>query len=343
MEDNQVITQRFCNTLQKNMVAAQGRRRDEIDVLRTAFWFEEIRTRLNASTTYEIERRLEPKAFGKNKDGDHIHRNKWPKYEVGQHVPNDSLVARIDAILPGTKRILNHVLWEVLQAKHSIEEQADDWFRQLGPDIQGCVFKTQRHGTSNSHHRISSSRRQLLLLERRTGIDALACLTILLRESCEQGENPHSIDIGKSIFRMLLVLCYNSQFSKFTQEIFDVYRDKIFSLPQHKGIIFLLKDFDFIEAVELLTIFLHQVGGRSKVSPDGHGLIEVMYKILDGGSGFDALFVLAPPIGPNAPFSELNCKEWKIFETQERFRQWGKEQMFLSNREVLPPKELWYS
>jgi len=324
------------------MHAAQGRRKDEVDVLRTAFWFAEIKARLNASTAYEIERLLEPEAFGKNKDGDHIHRNKWSKYEVGQHVPCDSLVTRVDAKLPGSKRVLNHVLWEVLRAKHSIKELADDLLRQLTPEIQVCVFRIQRYRTSDSHHRISSSRRQLTLLERRSGIDALACLTILLRESSEQGENPHSIDIGKSIYRMLLVLCSTGQFGDFTQEIFDIYRDKIFSLPRHKGIIFRLKDSDFIDAVKLLTIIVLQVEDKKKFGTDGHGLNKVMYKFLDGDYGFDVKFALDPSFGPSEPFSDMNSKEWEDFEVREKFRQWGKEQLSSSNiREVLPPAELW--
>lgn len=323
------------------MVAAQGGRRDEIDVLRTAFWFAEVKTRLSASTAYEIEKLLEPEAFGKNKDGDHIHRNKWPKYEVGQHVPSASLVTRVDVTLPGTKRVLNHVLWESLQAKYSIKELADKWLWQLGPEIQGCIFQIQSYGTSGSYHRISPSRRQLTLLERRSGIDALACLTILLRESCEQGKNSHAIDIGKSIYRMLLVLCNTSRFGDFALELFEIYRNKIFSLPWHKGIIFRLTDSDFIEAVKLLKIIVLQVKDNSKDGSDGHGLIKVMYKLLDGDYGFDVKFALDPPIGPSEPFSDLNSKEWGDFEVRERFRQWGKKQIFLSNREVLPPGELW--
>ena len=341
MEDSNLRFKHFHEALRKNVIAAKGGRRDEIDVLRTAFWYAEIRTRLNASTAYEVERLLEPEAFGKNKDGDHIHRNKWPKYEVGQHVPIDSLVTRVDTILPGTKRILNHILWEALRVKHPINGRADDWLRQLGPDIQGAVFQTQRYGTSNSHHRTSSSRRQLLLIERRAGIDALACLTILLRESCEQDENPHSLEIGKSIYRMLLVLCNTSQFCIFSQELFYVYRNRVFSLPRHKDVIFRLDSFDFIEAVNLLTCFVSQVKDISKICHDRQRLLKVVCKLLDGGYGFDAKFALDPPIGPSAPLSDSNRKDWEFFATQERFRQWGKEQMFLSKREVLPPAELW--
>lgn len=341
MKDKYLHEQHFRNTLQKNMAGAKSSRKDEIDVLRTAFWFAEVKTRINASSFYAIEKFLEPEAFWKNEENRHIHMNKWPKYEVGQHVPSNSLTTRVNAKLPGTKRILNHVLWKTLQAKYWTKECADDWLIQLGPDIQGVMFQTHRYGTSESFQRIHSSRNQLIQIERRSGFDALACLTILLRESCEQGENPFSIEIGKSIFRMLLVLCRTNLFGNFAQEIFDVYRNKIFSLPRCNGQIFRLETFNFLEAVGLLNILVLQINDRSKSDQNGNGLVEVMYKLLDGDYGFDAKFALDPPIGPCDPLNEFNSKEWGKFERYKRFRQWGKEQIFSDYREILPPNWLW--
>ncbi len=101
------------------MAAASGKRKDAIDVLRAAFWYAEVKARLRAVTAYEIEKLLEGKAsFGKNADGDRFHRNKWPKYEVGQYVPSNSLATHTDKLIPGSKAILNHVLWKVLKMRY---------------------------------------------------------------------------------------------------------------------------------------------------------------------------------------------------------------------------------
>lgn len=103
------------------------------------------------------------------------------------------------------------------------------------------------------------------------------------------------------------------------------------------------------DAADDITDFLYKKGALknqvediNKIGHDGQMLVKVMYKLLDGGYGFDAKFALDPPIGPSDPLSESNRKDWEFFATQERFRQWGKEQMFLSKREVLPPAELWW-
>jgi hypothetical protein len=85
------------------------------------------------------------------------------------------------------------------------------------------------------------------------------------------------------------------------------------------------------------------VKDTGKLGHEGRGRVKVMNKLLDGGYGFDAKFALAPPIGPSAEPSDSNHKGWENFIIQERFRQWGKEQAFLNNRQRLPPTKLWRS
>jgi len=271
------------------MAAAHGRRKNEIDVLRTAFWYAEIRSRLQAATAYEIETRLEPEAFGKNAYGDPIHRNKWSKYEVGQYAPSNSLATRVDRLLPGSKSTLNHVLWQVLQMKYAITANADDWLRKLDPAIQQCVFKFQNYAVL----RVPTSGRLLLSLEKRAGIDALACLTILLRESSERAENLRSIDIAQAIYRMLLVLGHTARFADFIGVIFNIYRDRIFPLAESKGERLELQNVDFAGIVQLLSALVR------RIEPDLNDettLIRTTYKILDGRYGFELKFALDPPI-----------------------------------------------
>jgi len=329
--------------LRKNMVAARGRRKDEVDVLRTAFWYAEAKARLSASSAYRIERILEPKAFRKNKDGDWIHKNKWSKYEVGQHVPNDALATQVDLILPGTKRLLNHTLWKALQTKNSGRENIEDWLRQLAPDIQKIVFNADRHSPGSTSRRASISRRQLKMFERRAGIDALACLTILLRESCNQGEQAIALDLGTSLYRVLLILCTTVPAGDFALELLDIYRERIFSLVRYEGRKFYLEDCDFLDAVSLLNMLLLALEDNGLIGIGWDDRVQAVCKLLDGGygQGFNVQFAVAPLIGPDKPLTDANAKAYRDLERQKRFRQWGKEQIFSSTREVLPPIELW--
>lgn len=341
MKENKAGWQQSRQRLRKNMHAARNKRKNEVDVLRTAIWYAEIKARLNASTAYGIELLLEPKAFGKNKDGDPIHKNKWPKYEVGKHVPSDALVMLVEAELPGTKRLLNHVLWKTLKAKPGVSENIDDWFRQLAPDIQKIIFHADRHTPGNSSHRTRISRRQLKMLERRAGIDALACLTIFLREPSRHGK--HVFDIATSLYHVLLILCTAAPLRNFALELLDVYRERVFSQVRYEGLKLYLEDSDFLDAIGLLQILLRVLKENDLIGTGWSDSVQAICKLLDGGygQGFNVKFALAPLIGPDGPLTDANAKDYRDLERQRRFREWGKEQVFSSTREILPPKEVW--
>jgi hypothetical protein len=340
MDDYLVKERRFRMGLRKNIAAAQSGRRDVTDVLRTALWFADVRSRLSASTAYEVERILEPKAFGRNEDGDCFHRNKWTKYEVGRHTPSDLLVASVDARLPGTERMLNHVLWKALQTKQEIGGHANDWLRQLGPDIQKIVFQTHPYGSGNSYQRLNLSQVQLKMLERRAGVDALACLTILLRESYERGESSHTFDIGSSLYRVLLILCTAIPIGNFTFELFDVYSNRIFSLVRHKGLRFRFEDFDFVEAVSLLHVLLLTLEDNNQIGLRWDDSVRAMCKLLNGDYGFDIKFALDAPIGPDEALTTANAKDYREFKRLKRLRQWGQENIMSGGSERFPPGDL---
>lgn len=271
------------------MEAARGKRKDEIDVLRTAFWYAEIKARLHGAIPAEIEHHLEPGAFFEVAKGYWAHKNKWPKYRVGLHVPRNSLATRADELLPGSKAILNHVLWQVLKMKYPVTAHADDWLRKLDPVIQQRVLKFQNYAVL----RVPTSGRLLLSLEKRAGIDALACLTILLRESSERADNFLSIDIARAIYRMLLVLGHTARFADFIGVIFNLYRDSIFPLAESKGMHFEFQNVDFTGTVLLLFALVRRIDPDVN---DEKTLIRTAYKILDGRYGFELKFALDPPI-----------------------------------------------
>lgn len=341
MKNTQPREQRILQLLQKHLQAAQGGRRDQIDVLRTALWYTEIKARLNAYTGYEIERLLEPKAFWKNEYGERVHRNKWSRYEFGKHVPRNALATKVDLKFPGTKRLLNHVLWEALRIKSSTNENVDDWLRQLSPDIQKIIFHASRHGSENDWH-ASLSGRQLKMLERRAGIDTLACLTIILQECAKRGERVELFKIGTSLYRVLLILCTTIPIGNFALELLKIYRERVFSLARHKGQIFHLEDAHFLDAVGILrTIFL-ALEDNPRIGVGWDARVQAVCSLWDGGGhGFAIKFALDPIIGPDGPLTDINATDYRDFERQKRFRQWAKDQMSSGERETLPPRELW--
>ena len=79
-------------------------KRSNSDILRVKMWFEEVKYQMGCST-YQVERHfMLNTSFG----------NKWRNYKTGKHTPNRTLVNRVAEDLPETKKIINHLLWELV-------------------------------------------------------------------------------------------------------------------------------------------------------------------------------------------------------------------------------------
>jgi hypothetical protein len=158
----------FCTSLRKNMLDAQGTRHDVIDVFRTALWYALLEQRLSIFSAYQMEKRIEPHAFSKNESGDPYHRNKWSAYRVGRHTPNRDTIKLAELQASGSAYLINHVLWDALRGRKSLEWLMNTGLRQLARDVQAVVYKSSRYRNDETLvSRLSSG--DLLRLERRAG------------------------------------------------------------------------------------------------------------------------------------------------------------------------------
>lgn len=332
IKNKQTQSQRFHESLRKQMSEAIGPKRTEVDVIRTAIWYELIKKKLSANTAYEMERKLEPGAFGYNEYHEQYHKNKWSKYQVGARTPNRALIAKVDCQLSGTKYLIDHVLWRCLKVDIKSTFDADSWFKELGPNILQTIFEDNSSNIVGNARRIKFSRVQLKMLERRAGIEALACLMILFQESYSEGSYGKTLDVGISIYKVLLIVCNTLPFKHFTIELFYIFNKKVFSQVDCDGLGFRFEEFNFAAAVELLNYLLLDL------EDNGHYLnsLDTMLKLIDGEHGFDIMSALRAPIGPIRAKLELNSKDYRNYEWQEKLRIWGKNNIYSLNREFLP-------
>ena len=219
--------------------------RDPIDVLRTRFWYEGLCIRLGVTSAYALEQRIEPEAFKRNDDNVAIHRNKWWRYRCGMHTPSPSTCAQADRIVPGSTAELNHVLWRVLRKEHPTMETAH-LLRQLAPELQVIVFE------GHDKFRVQGGLRLLGKLETRASLDVLACLTILLRANYEAGRSERVWEFAQRIFRVLLILACKIDERRIADELFELYRIRIFSLAKWGGQKFILDDYSYLIHAQIL-------------------------------------------------------------------------------------------
>ncbi|MDP3819090.1 MAG: hypothetical protein Q8Q57_08860 [Methylotenera sp.] len=329
-------SQYFRESLRKNMNEATGPKKTDVDVIRTAIWYEFVRQKLSAHTPYEVERILEPDAFGYTEDAEPYHKNKWTKYKVGKFTPYSALIAKVEYQLPGTKYLLNHFLWECLKADINKEVDIKLLLKELSPEIQQVIFEHNLTQVDCSIHRIKYSDIQLKMLERRAGLEALTCLMILFREAYAEKNHKKTLNIGISLYRVLLIVCNTLPFKHFTMELFYIFDKRVFSQIDANGLGFRFDEFSFVDAVELLNELLLAIedGGQST-----NGL-ETMIKLINGEHGFDIMSALRAPIGPILAKTEYNLKDYQNYERQERLRTWANMNIYSVNREHLPPISL---
>jgi len=334
---------KFRMNLRKNMLNAQGTRHDVVDVFRTALWYALLEQRLSICSAYQMEKRIEPHAFGKNESGDQYHRNKWPAYRVGRHTPNHDTVKLAELQASGSAYLINHVLWDALRGRKRLEWLMNTGLRQLARDVHAVIYKSSRYRHDETRiSRLSSA--DLLRLERRAGLDALAAQIIFLRLADEQGDREQALEIGESIYRVLLILSTNLPLFNLYTEFLFLFQVYVFPMAHngHRGVI-VDDTSDFGRARDQLHWLRLELEDADLIGYTTKAENEAMANLLHGKWGFHIQFALAAPIGLLSCASEKNADDQNMIATAERFRAWGWEMINTGGREVLPPPKLWDS
>ncbi|MDP3742928.1 MAG: hypothetical protein Q8Q76_01130 [Methylotenera sp.] len=332
IKNKQIESKHLHDTLRKQMAEASEPRKTEIDVIRTAIWYALVKQKLSASTAYEIERILEPDGFGYSKNRDPYHKNTWPKYQAGKRTPNKALINKVDSQVSGTQYLIDHVLWECLKVDTKRKFDANSWFKKLRANIQQIIFEDNASNVLGNTRRIKFSEVQLKMLERRAGVDALACLMILFHESYSEENHERALDIGISIYKVLLIVNNTLPFKHFTMELFYIFDKKVFSKINANGLGFRFDKFSFVDAVELLNTLLLVIedSGQSVNS------LDTMIRLIDGEHGFDIMSALRAPVGPILVRNECNLKEYLNYDMQKKLRAWANSNIYSDKREKFP-------
>jgi len=200
-----------------------------------AWWFEGIRIALNANGPYGVEKRVEPDAYQKMKSG-YDHRRKWSDYKRGKHHPRLSLIEKAEKLVPGSATAFSHPIWNIGRLKPSqrISDFADAWLNQLKPDLQPLLFRVDE--ITGSNHRRGVTTIVLKKLVRRADLDALAALSIFLREAEESRRYKLLMEVGEALYQALLfaLVFGNEQLRIVLPKIFEMLVQRVFSFARNR-------------------------------------------------------------------------------------------------------------
>jgi len=267
----------------------EPRRDDEVDSIRTMFWFRCLEDRLGKQGAREVQRTVAPNTIGVDRSGAPIKNGKFLAYKRGERTPSDRLVEQIEQQVPRSARNLNHPLWLMLRTARSIKASASQWIRQLDPEVQ-------RFALSNGEISMSWGCHTLEPLERRAGLDSLAALTIMLRLHHEQGNWLAALDCAQAVFRVLLILGPMFEEHAIAERIFKIYVSRVFSLVALPGKCIALENYDYPTRSGLLNLLADEL--RAQSEPKTAHRLPTFYalQVLDGKSQQRAQLLFTLPV-----------------------------------------------
>lgn len=202
------------------------------------------------------------KSLSQDSEGERDCKNKWRSYRIGRHTPSTKLVELIDAVYPGSQAALNHVFWKTLRLDRPIATHADSWLNELHPDIQGIIF--QRSAALSIGKTPSSTLNQthLSMLERRAGLDALACLVIYLRKIAEEGDTYFAHRLGWHLCRLLLILGPMLSVTGIVRPLIQYIEQEILPISSHNGLHYRFLDKGYLSTARRLDLTAHAIEGN---------------------------------------------------------------------------------
>lgn len=189
-----------------------------IEVLRTIVWVEYAKQQTNKKA-FSVETMVRGKSTQPLEK-----LNRWNRYENGKHTPRTEYLDKVDFVIPGSKAVFKHVLWDVLSSFNRTQDEINDLIQRLEPEVKFQLI---------SRLKVEPIKRKPFneyVVESLTRIGSIDCLVVAILMIQE------SIFLGSEKLRELALELYAGLTEKIAQnplffsihpELFD-YIDKTF-------------------------------------------------------------------------------------------------------------------
>lgn len=200
-------------------VRKKGRKPKHLtEVLRTIVWVEYAKQQANRKA-FSVE------TLVRGKPTQPLEKlNRWNRYENGKHTPKAEYLDEVESVIPGSRVIFDHVLWDVLSSFNRTQDEINDLIQRLEPEVK---FQLMSRLKVEPIKRKPFNEYAVESLTRIGSIDCLVVAILMIQES---------IYLGSEKLRELALELYvgltekiaqDSLFFNIHPELFD-YIDKTF-------------------------------------------------------------------------------------------------------------------
>lgn len=308
--------------------------------LRIRYWYETLRQRTALNTAYQLEQHFEPESFVRDAGGSIQHyKNKWIRYEQGRHLPQASLLKKVEEKVPGSTRELQHPLWSVLDPENKRVMRGDAFLRQLAPVVQDVLFQPAQAGVLGYAVRVPVTSLLLEKLERRACLDVLACLAWLLRDAAEK-QSPDATRIGHALHNVLTMMALELHALKIALPLLRQFIDHILPLglnPHHR--MWMIPS-DYIHTSGHLNRIVYQTPKGRRQTLAWSARVKIMQQLLQGKFGFDVRYAMSPQFELDDSAGEIPAEVIEAHNRASNLHEWGWECIQTGKQGRLPPSDL---
>lgn len=187
----------------------------------TNLWLDIIQYHRQGDSLGQIERWLTNKNSANSRDYWEQYPRRCYRFRAGRETPGDKFIDRVERKVPGTKRVIQHPLWWVLDNPESDLESVHQQMRQLEPNVYRRLFqRSRKHGPSP--RRKLRTPFQVGNIGRVKNLDALAGLLLLLRETELNNQHDYNLECQEQILELLERLSSFSPYSAISEPLSEL-------------------------------------------------------------------------------------------------------------------------
>lgn len=176
----------------------------DIRAIATRYWAEVVKQRLGVTTPNQILAKHLGEEVTSIPGWSNNSSRFWNRMLQGKALLRENNADKTEGLLPGTKAIFTHSLWQLLGSNSFEQVFINKVLLSLSPEIRGCIFKVNSDGSLHRKTTLSTKTAQFICSS--NSLDALTCLLALTLEAKKQGRLPvqrhYEMGVMSIFFRM---------------------------------------------------------------------------------------------------------------------------------------------